>query len=778
MSGRAGAAGRVPWGTLAVGIALLAAGLAAAWRTLPEWREVRSGLAAVEAARAQVKALGGTLAHPKPVLRSAPQPYQYERAFRVLGGGAASYLDATGGAIGWRVLGDMTVDGAGSGAVELCLAPDGDLRRIEWTLGSLFSVAQPDAATAAVREAVVERILDRLAAGDARTGSDRLFESGNAQIRVWGLETGPGRAPEVLVRVLATPSILVLSRELRDPEAGARSAREAKRGLAVGLPVLGAIVLFVAVRLGILLFRRRVGFRIGLRIGLVALGAMVVTGSLFEASGVSGLVTGFAVAGRLCLVGVLVLLWSVAESTLRDTVPGFKTSLDVLLAGRLGPRPGRALLGGLGIGAAIAGLRLAFASASASALLPGFSPEKPSFLLPLFGGLSNPFLEGPYEAALFALFAAVARWALPRERADVLGAIGYGLFYSTSFLYEPWLAGFALTLGTAAFLLFAFRTYGFTALLVSATSAALVRDALVSFRFPAGNAMALLLTGASLLALAVLGVIAIRRSEREDEAKVDAPEYVRRLESEKRVKYEMDLLSQMQLALLPERPPDVPGLEIAARTVLATEAGGDLYDFHVDEGGELWVAAGDVSGHGYSCGIQAAMVKASFASLARAGVSPARVLSEIDRVLRMGRAKLFTSLTLLRLDPKTGRVVLANAGHPFPLVLTEGRCREIDVPALPLGLGPARTYADVELTLSSGATLLVASDGLFEGPNAFDEPYGFDRPRAVLEGVGLWRRPAEAILEAVVADWRLHVGAGPPADDTTVVTLRRPALSW
>src|SRR5664279_4645669 len=136
----------------------------------------------------------------------------------------------------------------------------------------------------------------------------------------------------------------------------------------------------------------------------------------------------------------------------------------------------------------------------------------------------------------------------------------------------------------------------------------------------------------------------------------------------------MDLLSRMQLSLLPERPPVVLGLELSVKTILATEAGGDLYDFVQDEAGALWVAAGDVSGHGYSCGIQQAMVMAALASLVKAGRNPSDILVEIDRVLRRGRSgRLFTSVVLLRVDPATGVGVLANAGHPFPLLLNEGK---------------------------------------------------------------------------------------------------------
>ena len=125
---------------------------------------------------------------------------------------------------------------------------------------------------------------------------------------------------------------------------------------------------------------------------------------------------------------------------------------------------------------------------------------------------------------------------------------------------------------------------------------------------------------------------------------------------------------------------------------------------------------------------------AALSSLVKAGRTPSEILVEIDRVLRMGRsARLFTSVALLRLDPATGSGLLANAGHPFPILLHEGKTTEITGSGLPLGQGPKRTYADVPVEIPRGGVLVIASDGLFEGPDRFDAPYGFDRPRTVLE---------------------------------------------
>ena len=471
----------------------------------------------------------------------------------------------------------------------------------------------------------------------------------------------------------------------------------------------------------------------------------------------------------------LLALWAVAESLLRDTVPGFTTSLDSFVARRLGPRGGVAILSGLGAGASVVGITLLAFAATALSAASGVWPTAPSFPYPLFQPHRGPFYEGTFLAAILILFVALLRFVLPRTWAGTLGAILFGLYLSSSVPLAPW--GAALALGLLFALVFrsVFDAHGLAALLVAAVSSALLRDALVATRALEGNMLAAVATFLPLAGLAAAGVVGLRAPESEEEGRLDAPEYVRRLESERRVKYEMDLLSRMQLSLLPEKPPPVDGLDLAVKTVLATEAGGDLFDFVLDDAGMLWIAAGDVSGHGYSCGIQQAMVMASLSSLVKSGRRPSDILVEIDRVLRMGRSgRLFTSLALLCLDPKTGGGLLANAGHPYPLLLGEGGCREIAGSGLPLGQGPKRTYEDVAVELPKGGVLVFASDGLYEGPDLVDTPYGYDRPRDVLTAVSLWRRPADAIVEALYADWRRHVGDGTPSDDTTILVVKRP----
>ena len=765
--------GRVPWAPLVAGLALLAAGALAAHRVLPEWQPLGvSREAALRTAREEMAAAGATLLTAKARVRNSLASSELERAYRKLGRGAPEWLAAHGALASWVVTGDLRVPGVGTGSAEITIGRDGRFRRLELSIGSVFRGA-PTGEAAAARERFAGALLERLARG-APTGRAADFEGGSTVLTVHPLVSDGSAPGEVITTSPATPGFVIVSRELADADVGARFERLKARFLVVAVPLFGSLGLFVVVLFGILLFRRRLGFRIAIGLGLLALAAMLLSGALFDLGGQSGIVAGFVVTGKLLMVVALVGYWAVAEALLRDTVPGFRTSLDALVAGRLSPRLGKAILGGLGLGAAVAGLRLLYASGIASAGVRGVFPEAPSFVLPLFGGVANAFLEGPYAAATLVLGAALFRFVMPREKADALGAAVFALLYSWQFHYAPWGASLVLTLAESVVLLLAFRSLGLSGLLVAATAPALFRDVLAASLFPAELVLPLLLSGGSLAALAWVGVESCRRPEREDEARLDAPEYVKKLESERRVKYEMDLLSRMQVALLPDHPPEVPGLQVAARTILATEAGGDLYEFLVDEEGALWVAAGDVAGHGYSCGIQGAMVKACLLTLVKAGRRPGEILVEIDRVLRAaGTGRLFTSLVLVRVDPRTGRGVLANAGHPFPLVVVEGRATELAAAGLPLGKGPARSYDELAFELPGAASLVLASDGLYEGPDRFDEPYGYARPRAVLERTGLWRRPAESILEALLGDWRSHVGEGDPADDTSVVVVRR-----
>ena len=528
-------------------------------------------------------------------------------------------------------------------------------------------------------------------------------------------------------------------------------------------------VIVVCVLFVVLCARRRIGLVNGAMVALVVLVAALPT---VVASSDSPWSAGIALAAAVARALWVFLVWSAAESFLRAADPGFTTSLDALRAGRLGPRGGRALLLGLALGAGVAGLRLAVQAAAVS--LRELWPLAASLQFPVFSESHDPFGNGILLAAFVVLLLGFARrliaprWAAPAV--IVAGAIVIGPVQLHPYAFE--LAANALFLLPLVLL---GRRAGLTALLTATISSLLLPPAAFSglhLNWLPGTFAA---TAGPLAGILVLGLVGLARPAQVEAERLRPPGFMRRIEEERRIKYEMNLLARMQEGLLPQSLPELPGWEVAARSILATEAGGDLYDFLVDDDGWLWVAAGDVAGHGYSCAIVQAMTTAALASLISPKKTPAEVLRQIDRVIRRGgTSRNFITLVLLRLDPRTGEVLLSNAGHPYPFLVTPGEVTdvvEVALPSLPLGQGPAREYRNHLFQLPPGGALVICSDGLIESRNWREEPYGFDRPRDVLLGAA--HASAGGILDVLLADWRRHLGREELPDDTTVVVVKR-----
>jgi len=468
---------------------------------------------------------------------------------------------------------------------------------------------------------------------------------------------------------------------------------------------------------------------------------------------------------------ILFALWSAAESWLRSTIPNFRTSLDALRAGRLGPTGGRALLAGWSTGTAAAGVWLA--ALSVAVAMAGLSPTNGSVSVPFFNARLSPFDEGAVRTGIVVL-AICAGLRLPvlrriRGSATVLAAVAL----ATRVPLSSYWAAVTVALLLAIIFVRTYARFGLTALLAAAMTSSVLPAALFSLIHFSWLPTSAILLGAVAIAPVGFGLIGLRRSEAAEEGPFAPPAFVRRLEEENRLKYEMELLAKMQLGLLPANMPRIDGYDFAARSILATEAGGDLYDFVHDSMGRIWIAAGDVSGHGYSCAIAQAMTKAGLASLVEAERTPAMVLQRLDTVLRgLDTPRTFTTMALLRLDPLSGEALFSNAGHPYPWIACNGDAREIELPSLPLGQGPPRQYTDAPVSIESGTALVLCSDGLFEGTDANGiTPFGFARIQQILARVS--RRPAAAILAAILEDWRTHVGPAAPADDTTIVVVKR-----
>jgi serine phosphatase RsbU (regulator of sigma subunit) len=233
-----------------------------------------------------------------------------------------------------------------------------------------------------------------------------------------------------------------------------------------------------------------------------------------------------------------------------------------------------------------------------------------------------------------------------------------------------------------------------------------------------------------------------------------------------------DFADTMQRSLLPRGLPEVEGLEVGAvyESSARVEVGGDVYDFLTLPDGRLAVVLGDASGHGIAATADMALMKFAFRSLVRLYPDPAELLAQANEVaLGELAGGSFVTMVCVTVDPATGSVSAASAGHPPIRVLgLDGSLSLLSPRGLALGVEAGQRYEKAETTLAQGAALCLYTDGLVEARRGGDQ-YGEERlHQALAAGRDL---SAQALAEHVVADARAF--AGDPDDDYAVVVIRR-----
>ena len=243
-----------------------------------------------------------------------------------------------------------------------------------------------------------------------------------------------------------------------------------------------------------------------------------------------------------------------------------------------------------------------------------------------------------------------------------------------------------------------------------------------------------------------------------------------------RLEQELRVAREIQQALLPKDLPRFPGYELSAYYQPAREVGGDFYDFLDLEDGRLGVVVGDATGHG----IPAALVMANTQSVLRAvaqrgggGSAPGQALAEANEVLfTYIPPNMFVTCFYGILDPESGHLVYANAGHNLPCWRHYDEVGELRARGMPLGLMPGMEYEEKETILVPGDGVLFYSDGLIEAHDPQGEMFGTPKLREVVEGQG--EEEGEGSLVArLLKELSGFVGDGwEQEDDITLVTLQ------
>jgi phosphoserine phosphatase RsbU/P len=250
------------------------------------------------------------------------------------------------------------------------------------------------------------------------------------------------------------------------------------------------------------------------------------------------------------------------------------------------------------------------------------------------------------------------------------------------------------------------------------------------------------------------------------------------------MKRDLEIAREIQEWLVPENPPEVPGLDIAFATRPQNTVAGDYFDAFVrpvpvakSETQPLLVAVADVAGKSIPAALLMATFQASLHTLTATSATLDEVVTNLDRYCRAHSldGRRFTTAFLAELHIDTREIVYVNAGHNHPILRrATGHIERLDVGGPPFGipafLEDSVRYPSGRIQLRPGDVLFIFTDGLVEAVNQAEEEYG--EARLIASFQSLVVESAAETLHRIMNDVNAFVGSARQYDDITALVLR------
>jgi serine phosphatase RsbU (regulator of sigma subunit) len=246
-----------------------------------------------------------------------------------------------------------------------------------------------------------------------------------------------------------------------------------------------------------------------------------------------------------------------------------------------------------------------------------------------------------------------------------------------------------------------------------------------------------------------------------------------------RMREEIEYARKIQLSMLPQLPPDIGWVELAAASLPATEVGGDYYDYFRLSPSQLALVIGDVSGHGLASGLLLSGVRSCLYLLEKDLAVPVAVLDRLNEMVRKTTDRR-TYVTLLcavldrAADGSGAELTVASAGHP-PVLHFDHRSQtftEIGEGAPPLGTMLEGSYQQIRRQARRGDLLVLYTDGLVESRNGLGQDYGYPRLQKTVARAAAGTSSVREIRDSILGDLSHFKGDSEQADDITVVVAR------
>jgi len=236
---------------------------------------------------------------------------------------------------------------------------------------------------------------------------------------------------------------------------------------------------------------------------------------------------------------------------------------------------------------------------------------------------------------------------------------------------------------------------------------------------------------------------------------------------------ELSVARRIQQALLPKELPLLDSWSIVPYYEPAREVGGDFYDFLPLGSEHVGVVIGDVSGKGIAAALVMANTQSVLRAVAQSGCTPGQLLAQANEALwAYIPPNMFVTCFYGILDPESGRIRYANAGHNPPCCRRHReQATDLWATGMPLGLMPGMIYEERETVLLPGDGVLFYSDGLVEAHNPEREMFGSPRiRRLVTEHTSDTKNLTAYVMEEL---GRFTGEQWEQEDDVTLVTLQR-----
>ena len=245
-------------------------------------------------------------------------------------------------------------------------------------------------------------------------------------------------------------------------------------------------------------------------------------------------------------------------------------------------------------------------------------------------------------------------------------------------------------------------------------------------------------------------------------------------QAEKVMEMELAQASEIQRSLLPPSVPVVEGYELSGFNLPCRTVGGDYYDFIPYADGRIVLLVGDVAGKGFAASLLMSSLQARVHMLAESMPEPAPAVSALNRALaaRCPRGKFITFFYAV-LDPATGWLAYANAGHNYPVLVREkGGVEMLAGSDLVLGIKGSAQYETRGVQLEVGDTLCLYSDGVTEVQSREGE-VEFGEQRLAQYLADRQRQPLDEAISQLAQSLREWSAQPSFADDFTMVLVRR-----